>query len=200
VTIQIRLPSEAPPAEEEHRPRRRVLTAAVALALGAAGVVVGVTTSGGDAPVGPPRPVLGEARAALAVYRLLGPSDANRPGQRTVPELGRPGHEVRLAATPTTRLQVRYARVRPVAGHWQIELIAPEGADFNRHAVGGGSYDVVVDGGALRLFFSDDTNFAIGAGAGWTSPDAAVALARSLTTSVTVAHCSPTAIAANECA
>ena len=74
-------------------------------------------------------------------------------GQQLVPELGHPGHSALLSAKPVIDLHVRYARVRPVAGHWQLELIAPEGARFNSQNTQGKFYDVVIDGKALSLFF-----------------------------------------------
>ncbi|HET6818421.1 MAG TPA: hypothetical protein VFH66_14430 [Mycobacteriales bacterium] len=113
------------------RRRRRISAAAVA-ALAAGGTAAGlVVSSGGDHP-GPPRPVLGQSLTPLAVYPVVIPQAA-RPaaGQQLVPDMGRPGHSTVLGSKPVMRLHIRYARVRPVTGHWLIEMTAPEGASFN---------------------------------------------------------------------
>jgi hypothetical protein len=182
------------------------LAAAACIVLAGTGVAVGVVAAHGHkANLQPPKAVLGRSLHQLAVYqRVTGTQPAHaKAGQMTVPGLGQPGHSTALRSMPVTNLHVQYAHVRPVVGHWEIEFIAPEGGPFNLRSTSGKSFDVLVDGKALSLFFvegsSDGTNFAIGGGANWLTAAPAVAVARSLTTSVTVAHCSQSAIDANEC-
>lgn len=178
----------------------------LSVVLAATAALVGfVASRSHNEAVRPPKAVLGESLLPLAVYRVaLGANpDKIRKGEKVVPELGRAGHSTVLQSSPVTTLHVRYAHVRPVLGHWQIELIAPEGATFNAHSTQGRFFDVLIDGKALTLFFleggSDGTNFGIGAGANWLDQGQAVAVARTLTTSVTVAQCSQAEIASNEC-
>lgn len=186
--------------------RRRLAGSAVAAAvLATSGIGAAVLFSGGDTSVRQPQPVLGRSLQPLAVHRVVprNPRHAGA-GDRLVPDIGRPGRTVRLRATPTIRLHVRYARVRPVAGHWLIEFTAPVGGGFDLASTTGKLYDVLIAGGATPLLFvegsSDGTDFSIGAGPTFMTRAEALALARSLTTSVTVARCSPSAVEANECA
>jgi hypothetical protein len=180
-----------------------VLALAVAVSAVAVGVVAG---HGRHDPVRPPKAVLGHSLLPLAVYRVaVGADPAHlHQGQRLVPDMGRAGHSTVVQRSPVTALHVTYARVRPVRGHWQIEFLAPEGATFNAQSTQGAFYDVVINGKALTLFFlvgsADGTDFGIGAGADRLTEERAVAVARTLTSSVSVAHCSQSAIDANECA
>lgn len=184
----------------------RVIAALVAIVLAGTGITVGVVaTHGQKKDLEPPKAVMGQSLHPLAVYQRVSgtPSAHANTGQMTVPGMGQPGRSMVLRSQPAATLHVQYAHVRPVVGRWEIEFIAPEGESFNLQATSGKSFDVLVDGKALTLFFVegsfDGTNFAIGAGANGLSSHQAVAIARSLTTSVTVAHCTQSAINANEC-
>jgi hypothetical protein len=207
MTTQAERPVQSIAVDSRRRPWSwRALAVAACIVLAGTGVAVGVIAAHGQkANLQPPKAVLGQSIQPLAVYeRVTGTQPAHaKAGQMTVPGLGRPGHSTALLTRPVTNLHVQYAHVRPVVGHWQIQFIAPEGGPFNLRSTSGTSFDVLVDGKALTLFFvegsSDGSNFAIGAEANWLSSAQAVAVARSLTTSVTVAHCSQSAIDANEC-
>lgn len=188
--------------------RRRVwvlATGALVLALAGTGLAVGISATREHAgALRLPKAVLGEPLRPLMVYQRL-TVEPTRPGSGAVaiPTMGQPGRTLLLQKRPAAQLHVRYAHVRPVVGHWQIEFVAAEPAELARQSEQGKSFDAVVDGHALSLFTvegsSDGTNFAIGAGANWLSPSEAAGLARSLTSSVTVARCSQAAIATNEC-
>lgn len=197
-----------PSIADEALHRQASLSAPVAVSavvLVAAGVAVGLAaTHGQHATPRPPQAVLGQSLHPLAVYQRL--PVAAQPGhavagEMTLSKLGQPGHSDVLRAAPVTNLHVQYAHVRPVDGHWQIEFIAPKG---ELAPTPGKSFDVLVHGKALTLFTVegsyDGTNYAIGAQANWLTSDPAVAVAKALTTSVTVAHCSQSAITENECA
>ena len=182
--------------------RRAVATVAAGAVLAAVGVVLAVAGGQSEAPR-PPKPVLGQAREPLAIHRVVSrdPSRRIRPGEMRVPRLGVTGSTSIVRSHTAVTLHVQYAHVRPVVGHWQVAFIAPEAKTFtmdSRH----GHYEAVVDGEGMTLFFvggsADGTNFGVGGGTTLTK-DEAVALARSLTTSVTVAQCTPEAIAANTC-
>lgn len=182
------------------------LAAVLSIVLLAAGVLVGVVASKShNLATRPPKAVLGQPLLPLAVYGVVLGADPTKvhKDEKAVPEMGRLGHSTVLKATPVIDLHVRYAHVRPVRGHWQIEFLAPEAATFNVHTTQGKFFDVLIGGKALTLFFvvgsSDGTNFGIGAGANWLSQEQATAVARTLTSSVSVAHCSNSAIDANEC-
>ena len=181
------------------------VAASAAIVLTGAGVALGlVLTHGQHSNLMPPKAVLGQSLRPLAIYQRLPvapqPGGAHA-GEMTVPTLGQQGSTDVLRTVPVTNLHVQYAHVRPVLGHWQIEFIAPKG---ELATTPGKSFDVLVHGKALTLFTVqgsfDGTNYAIGAGANWLTSAPAIAVARALTTSVTVAHCSQAAIAANECA
>jgi hypothetical protein len=174
------------------------------IALAGAGVALGlVLTHGQHASLMPPKAVLGQSLQPLAVYQRLPvaqrPGRA-RPGEMTVAKLGQPGTTDVLRTAPVASLHVQYAHVRPIGGHWQIEFIAP---DPGLRPTAGKAFDVLLDGKAITLFplegSFDGTNFSIGAQANWLTSTKAVAVAKSLTTSVTVAHCSASDIDANEC-
>ena len=197
------------PSIASESPRRRwsvpVMAASAAVVLAGAGVTLGVLlTHGQQSSLMPPKAVLGESLRPLAVYQRLPiaaqPGHRAKAGDMTRSKLGQPGHFDVLRAAPVTSLHVQYAHVRPVDGHWQIEFIAPDGLT----PTPGKGFDVLVHGQALTLFTVkgsfDGTNYAIGPQANWLTAAQAVAVAKSLTTSVTVAHCSQAAIAANECA
>jgi hypothetical protein len=174
------------------------------IALAGAGVALGlVLTHGQRSSLMPPNAVLGQSLRPLVVYQWLPIApQAGRAhaGEMTVPRLGQPGRDDVLRTVPVGNLHVQYARVRPVLGHWQIEFIAP---DTGLQPTAGNHFDVLLDGKALTLLplegSLDGTNFSIGAQANWLTSTQAAAVAKSFTTSVTVAHCSRTDIDANEC-
>ena len=209
MTLQVERPdqasSPAPPLPPRHR-RGSTIALVAGLAVAVAAVSFAAMTSSGHEPRSPhPAVVLGTSRAPLPVHRVIsrGTVHAVTPGQRLVPVLGQPGRQVLVRARPAVDLHVRYVHVRPVAGNWQLEMVATEGSEFTMAATRGRSYEALVDGRGLPLFFvsgnADGANFGIGGGVSLTESQA-VAIASSLTTRVTVAHCTPAAIADNMCA
>ena len=177
------------------------VAASAAVVLAGAGVALGLAlTHGQHSSLMPPKAVLGQSLRPLAVYQWLptAPTAGRAPaGEMTVPRLGQPGKADVLRTVPVGNLHVQYARVRPVLGHWQIMFVASGLRPAGKHL------DVLLGGKALTLFpvtgSFDGTNFAIGVQANWLTSAPAVAVAKSLTTSVTVAHCSQSDIDANEC-
>jgi hypothetical protein len=207
MTIQAERPADSLPMRSAGRPRRRVVaavTAGVVLAAATVAVALGLHVGRGQgAAPQPPKAVLGQALEPLAIYKVV-PRESTRPlrpGEMRVPRLGVPGATSILRSHRTVALHVQYAHVRPVGGHWQVEFIAPEATTFNLDSKHG-HYQAVVDGKGLILFFiggsADGTNFGFGGGTTLTKAKA-VALAKSLTTSVTVAQCTQAAIAASIC-
>jgi hypothetical protein len=209
MTLQVERPGQAPgrdPALLGGHSRRQTIALVAALVVTMAGATLAaVEWTGHPSPSRHRAVVLGAAREPLAVHRVItrAPASAAADGQRLVPLLTQPGRQVLVESHPAVSLHVRYAHVRPVGGNWQVEMVAAEGTEFTMDAARGRSYDVVIHGRALTLFFvsgnPDGATFAIGGGASLTESEA-VALAKSLTTQVSVARCTAAAIAANMCA
>jgi hypothetical protein len=132
---------------------------------------------------------IGIAKTALPVFpRILVDSPTHAiPGERLVPDASRPGHRLLVDRARVIALHVVFARVRAVAGRWQVELSAPNASAFHDGHQPGNFYAVTHHGVGYPLFFvfgsSDRTNFAIPTG---TTRAASVRLARSLTTSVVI--------------
>jgi hypothetical protein len=207
MTIHAERQADSLPTPSGDRPRRRVVaavTAGAVLAAATVAVALGLHVDRGQgAAPQPPKALLGKALEPLAIHKVVPgePTRPLRPGEMRMPRLGVPGATSILLSRRTVTLHVQYAHVRPVGGHWQVEFVAPEATTFNidsRH----GHYEAVVDGKGLILFFvggsADGTNFGFGGGTTLTKAKA-VALAKSLTTSVTVAQCTQAAITANNC-
>jgi hypothetical protein len=185
-----------------------MVAASVVVVLVAAGVASGLVaathrhhTDG----VSPPVPVLGSALTPLALYPVVSERGARvMVGEMVVAPAGRPGRTAVLRTEPVTDLHVRYAHVRPVGGdHWQVELLAPGAIVDSPSSARPQLLDSVLDGQAYPVGTvvgsSDGTNFFIRGGPCGMTEAQATSLARSLTTSVTVADCSAAQIAANEC-
>jgi hypothetical protein len=183
----------------------RVAWAAIVLIAAVAVIGFGVTSRRHVDRVTAPKPVLGSALTPISLHVIVyGRSIHPGPGEIAVPESDRPGHLAILQRATVSQLDVEYARVRPEGGqHWFLTVVAREpggAAAFSTTAVLGGvvdgrEYRAGVLGGTL-----DATNFEIFSNSAYGMTEReAVALARTVTTSVTVADCSTSEIASNGC-
>ncbi|MGN6474212.1 MAG: hypothetical protein ACTHK4_11280 [Mycobacteriales bacterium] len=180
--------------------RRRVFAtvAVVAVAVGIGGC------SSGTPFVKPPKPVQGKSLRPLVVYQRTSPTLATTPhpkigrGERALPPI-RGINPVIVKRKPVISLHVEYARVAPFGGGgWRIALLVQEGSFFNGATMGAPA-DVTVIGGKATFLFpmyevngppvtaADEPQFMLGLQ--WATEATALAVARSFTTSVTVAHC-----------
>jgi hypothetical protein len=187
--------------------RRRKIAAAVALsAVAVAGAVAGiVAATGGGTPVTrAPRPALGQSLKPLPVYqRPRRLARTPRPDERAVPVLSGSGSVTTVVRKqPVITLHVDYARVIPYDGGWRITFDAQESDAFNERATFPDTFVVLVDGKATNLLFDahDGVNYEIGGKGEFPTLPEALAVAKSLTSSVTIARCTQDQIEQYKCA
>lgn len=184
--------------------KRRVAVVAAAVAvLAAAGLTIGVLTSGGTPFEKAPKPVLGQSLHPLKVFavadRVTTLHPEARPGERVFPATTGI-HPLIVNNKLVITLHVDYVRVIPSQDGWRMVLSAPEGAFFNGETMGTHRYVTLVEGKPIFLLplfelngppitAADETQFVLGGWRQWSSQDDALRVARSLTTSVTIAQC-----------
>jgi hypothetical protein len=185
--------------------RRTTAIALAAIALVAGGTVAGVVaTSGGTPFERAPKPVLGRSLRPLEVYERapIGTTTVGR-GQRAVPiQGGLPQTPpIIVERRPVIALSVDYARVLPSADGWRISFAAPESDVFNQHSGYGHAFVLLIGGKATYVEFWPywGVNYLIGVRDEWPRLADALALARSWTTSVTVARCTQAQITKYRC-
>lgn len=186
--------------------RARVGLAAAVVVVGAAVTAVVLAATGGGVPLEKaPTPVLGKPLKSLVVYqRPRQLTHTPGPGERAIPALpGRTsfGLPAIVKKKPVLSLHVDYARVIPYDQGWRIFFDAEEASAFNDHTAFGNAYVVLIGGRATNLLFISDApvHYGIGFTGQWPTKAAALAVAKSLTTSVTVAECTKAQIDSYKC-
>jgi hypothetical protein len=196
---------------------KRIAAGAAALVvLAAVGVTVGVVGSAGGTPYDkPPKLVLGRSVHPLVIFEranrmIATPHPTLGPHERELPPISGINPIV-INRKPVISLHVDYARVIPsFGGSWRMNLAAREGTFFNGTTMRGHAYVAVIAGQAYQLFplfvmngppvtEADEVQFAFGRPTQWPTEADALKMARSLTTSVTVASCTTAQVEKYRC-